>query len=305
MTWSTRELADLAGVSLRAIRHWHGLGLLPEPSRRSNGYKQYTGQHLVLALRIKRLTGLGFTLEQVAALLDHTRVAASSHGRTPDMPSLADLSAELDVRIAELQRMHTEVDALLRQGGPPDLEPAAAAMYDALVGGQTTFDATRATDAEESVGGGTGAGSTGAGCQHDGAVDEQHARAARANRDVAIVLGHLAPNRYVDAIADLVAGIPSPLLSLEREVMRLPEDASPIEIARLATEIASQIGAFIADHSNSADNADLAADLANLTDLESQSPLDTSLVAELAFDSLNEAQRQVMTAVLATLDVPE
>ncbi|GAA2582030.1 hypothetical protein GCM10010424_29910 [Streptomyces lienomycini] len=41
MAWSTREMAELAGVSLRAVRHCHDIRLLEEPERRSNGYKQY------------------------------------------------------------------------------------------------------------------------------------------------------------------------------------------------------------------------------------------------------------------------
>ena len=44
MAWSTRQLADLTGVTLRSIRHWHDVGLLPAPERLSNGYKQYTAQ---------------------------------------------------------------------------------------------------------------------------------------------------------------------------------------------------------------------------------------------------------------------
>ncbi|GAT66905.1 merR family transcriptional regulator [Planomonospora sphaerica] len=35
------ELAALAGVSTRTVRHYHRLGLLPEPERRANGYRVY------------------------------------------------------------------------------------------------------------------------------------------------------------------------------------------------------------------------------------------------------------------------
>lgn len=70
MAWSTREMADLAGVSLRAVRHYHDIGLLDEPERRSNGYKQYGVSHLVRLLRIKRLTALGFSLSQIAHMDD-------------------------------------------------------------------------------------------------------------------------------------------------------------------------------------------------------------------------------------------
>src|ERR687892_734354 len=48
MAWSTREIAELAGTSLRAVRHYHEVGLLEEPARRANGYKQYGVAHLIL-----------------------------------------------------------------------------------------------------------------------------------------------------------------------------------------------------------------------------------------------------------------
>ncbi|MFD0852085.1 MerR family DNA-binding transcriptional regulator, partial [Actinomadura adrarensis] len=35
------ELAALVGVSTRTVRHYHHLGLLPEPERRANGYREY------------------------------------------------------------------------------------------------------------------------------------------------------------------------------------------------------------------------------------------------------------------------
>ncbi|MEU6696234.1 MerR family transcriptional regulator [Pseudonocardia sp. NPDC046786] len=59
MAWSTREIAELAGTTARSVRHYHQVGLLPEPERRSNGYKQYGVTHLIRLLRIKRLVDLG------------------------------------------------------------------------------------------------------------------------------------------------------------------------------------------------------------------------------------------------------
>jgi DNA-binding transcriptional MerR regulator len=41
MAGSTRELAEFAGITVNTIRHYHRLGLLDEPKRRYNGYKQY------------------------------------------------------------------------------------------------------------------------------------------------------------------------------------------------------------------------------------------------------------------------
>ncbi|MGO1414802.1 MAG: MerR family transcriptional regulator [Microbacterium gubbeenense] len=123
MAWSTNQLADLAGVTLRSIRHWHDVGLLPEPGRLSNGYKQYTARHLVLALRIARLTSLGFSLEHVAAMLDSEEQGQKSlHG----------LRTELDERIAELTRIRADIDALIARGISPDLSPEALLAMETL-----------------------------------------------------------------------------------------------------------------------------------------------------------------------------
>ncbi|SJM50052.1 MerR family transcriptional regulator [Gulosibacter sp. 10] len=123
MAWSTRQLAELTGVTLRSIRHWHEIGLLPEPGRLTNGYKQYTAEHLVLALRIKRLAGLGFGLDDIARMLESETHAGQS---------LLDLRAELAERIAELERIRADVDALVDGGIAPDLSPEALLAMEAL-----------------------------------------------------------------------------------------------------------------------------------------------------------------------------
>ena len=117
MAWSTREVADLAGTSLRAVRHYHEVGLLAEPERRANGYKQYGVAHLVRLLRIRRLTDLGFSLPQIAAL-----------GEEDDHPeeALRTLDAELAATIERLQRVRAELGHILRHGTPTDLPPELA-----------------------------------------------------------------------------------------------------------------------------------------------------------------------------------
>src|SRR5207248_1259042 len=122
MAWSTREIAELAGTSLRAVRHYHEVGLLAEPERRANGYKQYGVAHLVRVLRIKRLTDLGFSLSQIAAM-----------GDSDDHPeeALHALDAELAATIERLQRIRVELGLIMRQALPTDLPaefaPAARA----------------------------------------------------------------------------------------------------------------------------------------------------------------------------------
>jgi DNA-binding transcriptional MerR regulator len=112
VAWSTREIAELAGTSLRAVRHYHEVGLLEEPERRANGYKKYGVAHLVRVLRIKRLTDLGFSLTQIAAMGD-----AADHPEE----ALRALDAELAGTIERLQRARVELGVILRESAPTDL----------------------------------------------------------------------------------------------------------------------------------------------------------------------------------------
>ncbi len=117
MAWSTRELAELAGTTVRAIRHYHDIDLLPEPARGANGYKQYGVTHLVRTLRIKRLAELGFTLPQIAQLGD-------THQDPRD--ALRDLDSRLARSVERLQHARLEVHRTLQQTTPVDLPPALA-----------------------------------------------------------------------------------------------------------------------------------------------------------------------------------
>ncbi|GAA0935347.1 MerR family transcriptional regulator [Nonomuraea longicatena] len=67
------QLAALAGVSTRAVRHYHHLGLLPEPRRLANGYREYTLREAVTLARIRRLSELGLALEEIRDVLDDDR----------------------------------------------------------------------------------------------------------------------------------------------------------------------------------------------------------------------------------------
>ena len=115
MAWSTREIAQLAGTSLRTVRHYHEIGLLELPERRANGYKQYSVTHLVRILHIKRLTELGFSLSQIAGMTETDS--------RPD-EALRTLDAELAATIERLQRARLELGLILRQSTPAALPSA-------------------------------------------------------------------------------------------------------------------------------------------------------------------------------------
>ncbi|MFG2889372.1 MerR family transcriptional regulator [Streptomyces sp. NPDC048248] len=116
------ELAALAGVSTRAVRHYHQVGLLPEPVRRANGYRDYGLRDAVALARVRRLTELGLGLEEVRDVL------ADDAGR-----ELRDVLVELDADLARqeeaIRTRRSRLAALLRRaeehGGLPDEGPVS------------------------------------------------------------------------------------------------------------------------------------------------------------------------------------
>lgn len=106
MGWSTREVAELAGTTLRAVRHYHDLGLLPVPERAVNGYKSYQTAHLVRLLEIRRLSSIGIPLAQIATMSPST----DDFDET-----LAEVEAELDSRIEKLEKAREEIQTLRRE----------------------------------------------------------------------------------------------------------------------------------------------------------------------------------------------
>ena len=59
------EVAELAGVSTRTIRHYHQIGLLPEPARSANGYRVYDEAELRVVREIRSLLAVGFDLDDI------------------------------------------------------------------------------------------------------------------------------------------------------------------------------------------------------------------------------------------------
>ncbi|UNX53818.1 MerR family transcriptional regulator [Georgenia sp. TF02-10] len=123
MAWSTRELAELAGTTVNTIRHYHRLGLLDEPEREHNGYKQYRVPHLVRLLRIRRLAELGVPLSQIGEV-------GAGGDDTPD--ALRQLDAEMAASIERLQKARADIAAVLRDGAPADAPAGFASVASRL-----------------------------------------------------------------------------------------------------------------------------------------------------------------------------
>lgn len=84
------EVARLAGTTVRTISHYHAIGLLDEPERLPNGYRDYCAADLLCVLRIRQLASLGFSLGQVAQVLEQLDAvpggdARGERGAAPDV----------------------------------------------------------------------------------------------------------------------------------------------------------------------------------------------------------------------------
>jgi DNA-binding transcriptional MerR regulator len=64
------QLASYAGVTVRAVRHYHQINLLPEPDRDASGYRQYGAKAVVALIKIRTLADAGVPLSEIDALLN-------------------------------------------------------------------------------------------------------------------------------------------------------------------------------------------------------------------------------------------
>ncbi|WP_328690160.1 MerR family transcriptional regulator [Streptomyces phaeochromogenes] len=109
------QVAEAAGVNVQTLRYYERRGLLAEPERSNGGHRLYT-EDAVTALRvIKAAQRLGFTLEEVAELLEAGRhrpgrPAAGLQGRA------AAKLAEVDAKIADLTTIRAALAAAVDAG---------------------------------------------------------------------------------------------------------------------------------------------------------------------------------------------
>ncbi len=74
------QVSKATGVSLRMIRHYEGIGLMPPPDRRDNGYRDYPPRSVERLRFIANARDLGFSVGEISALLslwdDRTRASS-------------------------------------------------------------------------------------------------------------------------------------------------------------------------------------------------------------------------------------
>lgn len=122
------ELAAIAGVSTRAVRHYHAIGVLPEPKRRPNGYREYTAADLLRLLKVTRMAALGLSLDEIRDVL-------TDGSGTELRDILAEIAADLSNQAAQLQRQRDRIaDAVESDAGlvsTPEIAALVAQIRDA------------------------------------------------------------------------------------------------------------------------------------------------------------------------------
>lgn len=139
----SNEVAKAADVSVRTLRHYHDLGLLPEPPRSANGYRDYSALDVARVLRIKRLSSLGFSLADIAQMDaaegEGTTSTSAARGdanlkcagqdgapfASSEDAMLAALDAELERKIEALQQQRRTIARLRAER----LDPALPANF--------------------------------------------------------------------------------------------------------------------------------------------------------------------------------
>ncbi len=117
------QLASYAGVTVRAVRHYHAKGLLPEPERDQSGYRRYGAAAVVELVRIRTLADAGVPLSRVRELL--------AAGEDEFAAAVREVDRRLRAEIRERQR-HRERIAQLAAGDSLALPPEAVAYLDRM-----------------------------------------------------------------------------------------------------------------------------------------------------------------------------
>jgi len=116
------ELARLAGVSTRTVRHYHAVGLLPEPERDASGYRRYGAADVIALVRVVRLRAVGMPIARITAQLTDP---------ANEDADLRQLAAELSDEIARLTALRDRLVTMTERGTPTPGEALLKALRDA------------------------------------------------------------------------------------------------------------------------------------------------------------------------------
>ncbi|MFJ4122160.1 MerR family transcriptional regulator [[Kitasatospora] papulosa] len=111
------DAAAFAGITPRAIRHYHQIGLLPEPERGGDGRRRYGYDDMIRLLWIRKMADAGVSLDDMRAAFSEAGDESLDHA--PDIESvLSRLEETLAAQEAAVKRRRTAVQRLQAVGSP-------------------------------------------------------------------------------------------------------------------------------------------------------------------------------------------
>ncbi|WP_327209288.1 MerR family transcriptional regulator [[Kitasatospora] papulosa] len=111
------DAAAFAGITPRAIRHYHQIGLLPEPERGGDGRRRYRYDDMIRLLWIRKMADAGISLDDMRAAFSEAGDEAMDHA--PDIESvLSRLEETLAAQEAGIKRRRAAVQRLQAVGSP-------------------------------------------------------------------------------------------------------------------------------------------------------------------------------------------
>ncbi|MEU5839095.1 MerR family transcriptional regulator [Streptomyces diacarni] len=99
------DAAAFAGTTPRAIRHYHQIGLLPEPERGGDGRRRYDYDDMIRLLWIRKMAQAGISLDDIRSAFDGAQDIEETLGRLGD--TLATQEADIKQQRAAIQRLQT------------------------------------------------------------------------------------------------------------------------------------------------------------------------------------------------------
>jgi DNA-binding transcriptional MerR regulator len=113
MSLRAGQVAEAAGVNRETLRYYERRGLLASPDRSPGGHRLYDEQSVLRLKVIKAAQRLGFTLDEVAELIEVGR----RRGRDSSLQTRAvQKLAEIEMRIADLSLIRANLVAAVEAG---------------------------------------------------------------------------------------------------------------------------------------------------------------------------------------------
>jgi MerR family transcriptional regulator, thiopeptide resistance regulator len=124
-SWKIGELAAATGLTIRALHHYDGIGLLKASGRSDGGHRLYAPADVERLYRVLALRALGLSLQEIAACLDDGGQDARAVMRRQ--------LEQVERQLAQLQRLRGQLRYVLEGlDYQPVVQPSVASLMEVI-----------------------------------------------------------------------------------------------------------------------------------------------------------------------------